>query len=304
MRLMLLMGLAVSFISIRSLAQDTPSLEKVSVEKYLNSVSEKSARVDAKIEEQTEKYLNKLEKQEQRLYRKLSKVDSIAAKNIFADSRKRYDEIRQQIRNHSPKLLRNNGEYLSWVDTSVTSVKFLESLNISQKLPISPPEFKNAINKIHELQDQLKQAENIKEFIRQRKQYLTNHLQQFNLEKDLQKLNKQAYYYSQQINEYKTILNDPEKIEAKLIPLLRKIPAFEKFIQQNGMLAGLFNVPRDYTTSSLTGLQTINQVSGMLQDRMSFLGPNASQNMQQNLASAQAALSQVRNRLAQGGNTS
>jgi hypothetical protein len=303
MRLLLLLGLAVFFVFTNAFAQDTSSLNNFSTEKYINAIATKSARVSADIDKQSEKYLDKLEKQEQRLYKKLHKIDSVFAENIFRTSQQRYQQIRDQIKNRSQRLLRGNGQYTAWIDTSICSLKFLEAKQLSDKIPISPASLKKALDNVHQLQDQLKQAENIKEFISQRKQYLAQHLKDFKLGKDLQKYNKQAYYYTQQINEYKTILNDPDKIESKAISLLRKIPAFEKFMKENGLLAGLFDIPKNYVTS-MTGLQTITQVRAILQDRISSIGPNGSQTVQQNIGSVQASLSQMRDRLSRGGSTS
>jgi len=66
-------------------------------------------------------------------------------------------------------------------------------------------------------------------------------------------------------------------------------------MQQYGALAGLFNIPDDYATN-MTGLQTISQVQGMMQDRIINMGPNAGQAVQQNIAAAQAELSKLRSK--------
>ena len=299
-RLAWLTSLILSFIFLHASGQDTVPMRASLAKKYVSQVEARSSNITTKIDRQTERYLAKLQKQEAKLYRQLSKIDSLAANSVFSNAAQKYERVRQHLKNKSNKLLRGYGEYTPWLDTATTALKFLELPNLSGKMPIDPQKLKGALAKVNELQDQLKQAENVKEFIRQRKEYLQEQLKKYNLGKHLQKFNKEAYYYTQQINEYKAILDDPSKIEAKAIALLRKIPAFEKFMQQNGVLAGLFNIPKDYA-SNMTGLQTISQVRSMLEDRMSMAGPNANQVVQQNIGAAQSALSQLRDKISKGG---
>ncbi len=62
------------------------------------------------------------------------------------------------------------------------------------------------MDKVKELQDKLQQAENIKQYIRERREQLKSQLSQYtSMTKDLQKINKEAYYYAQQLKEYKSV---------------------------------------------------------------------------------------------------
>jgi hypothetical protein len=79
------------------------------------------------------------------------------------------------------------------------------------------------------------------------------------------------YYYGQQINEIKASLTDPAKIEATVIKYLKKIPAFNKFIQQNGQLAQIFGSSTTTPvvgTGTLAGLQTTASLQQQLQSRL------------------------------------
>ncbi len=259
---------------------------------YINAVSEKADKISNKMDEQTDRYLARLQKQEAKLQKKLSKIDSLAAHNIFSNAQSQYEQLRQDVKNKSAKLLRSTGQYMPWVDSAGNAMQFLANTKLG---PVNPAQIKGALAKVKELEAQLKQAENVKEFIRQRKEYLKQQLQQYHLGSALKNYNKEAYYFTQQINDYKAILDDPEKIEQKALALLRKIPAFEKFMQEHGALAGLFNIPADYG-QNMAGLQTIAQVQGMMQDRITSMGPNAAQTVQQNIAAAQAELSKLRNK--------
>jgi len=54
---------------------------------------------------------------------------------------------------------------------------------------------------------------------------------------------KEAYYYSAQLKEYKDMLSDPDKMVQKDLTLLNKQPAFTNFMKQNSQLASLFRLP-------------------------------------------------------------
>jgi len=288
-------------------AQEVPDSNSHSANKitqqYIASVDGKAAKVSADIDKQTEKYLAKLEKQEARLKKKLSKVDSLAAHNIFADSKAQYDDIRHKIANKSSQLIKNTGRYFPWADSAGTSLQFLSGKNpLISNVNGNAAKLQGALSKVKELENQFKQAASIKDFIRQRKELLQQQLKNYNLGSELKKYNQTAYYYTQQINDYRHALDDPDKAEKKALALLRKIPAFEKFMHDHGALAGLFDVPEDYATN-MTGLQTRDQVQAAIQDRLQSMGPNAQASMQQGISDAQSQLSKLRNQFPSSGST-
>ncbi|MEI9942908.1 MAG: hypothetical protein WDN26_01685 [Chitinophagaceae bacterium] len=94
------------------------------------------------------------------------------------------------------------------------------------------------------LQNSFQKAEDIKKFLKERRQYLKEQLQQLGFAKELKKLNKQVYYYSEQLNEYKTLLKDHKKAERKAIELLSKTKIFKDFMRKNSQLASLFRATR------------------------------------------------------------
>ena len=272
-------------------------------DKYIHTLDEKSARVTEQLDKQTEKYLAKLEKQEASIKKKLSKIDSLAANNIFADAKGRYEAIQNKLKDKSANLMKKTGQYLPWLDSASTSLKFLEASNpVTGALGSNAAKITGALSKVRELENQLRRAASVKEFIRQRKEYLKEQLQQYNLGSELKKYNQTAYYYTQQVSDYRQVLNDPEKAERKAFSLLRKIPAFEKFMQEHGELAGLFDVPQDYATN-MAGLQTTASVQAIMQERIRGMGPNAQGDVQQSLGAAQAELSKLRNQFPSSGST-
>jgi hypothetical protein len=269
--------------------------------KYFSNIVSKSEKYSEQFTKQTDKYLSRLQKQEDILKSKLQKVDSIAANNIFTQSAAKYKEIQEKVKSKTGKLLNGDGRYFPWLDTVTTSLKFLESSNPQlAKIAGVGAQLKETMGKLKEMERQLKEAENIREFVRQRKQFLNEQFNKYGLGNELKKFNKEAWYYGQQLTELKQAWEDPAKFERKMIILLNKIPLFQKFFQQYGELAGLFTIPPDYA-QNMNGLQTIGIVQTQMQQRIAGMGPNAQQVVQQNIQSAQADLSTLRTRMAQYG---
>jgi len=290
-------------LCLTAVAQDLPNPalagnEKVT-EKYINAVDHKADYLSGELDKQTEKYLNKLEKQEARLKKRLAKVDSLAAHNIFVNTAAQYQSIQNKIKSKTDRVLKGSGQYLPWLDSAGTSLKFLSN-NPLVNVNGNAAKITGALSKVKLLENQFAQAGSVKEFIRQRKEYLSEQLKNYNLGSELKKYNQTAYYYTQQVNEYKQALDDPDKAINKAMQLLNKLPAFQKFMKENGMLAGLFDVPQDYATN-MTGLQTRQQVQAIMTSQIQAIGPNGQQDVAQSLGAAQAELSKLRNRFPSSG---
>ena len=156
-------------------AQNAVRLDKLT-SRYIAAVGNKSDAVGQDIDKQTAKYLDKQQKQEAQLQKKLAKVDSLAAHNIFANSAAKYQQLQTDLKNKSDRLRRSTGLYLPWADTASGSLKFLSDKTLAGKLPVNSSQLKDAMGKVKELESQLQQAENVKEFIRQRRDYLRQQL--------------------------------------------------------------------------------------------------------------------------------
>ncbi len=277
--------------------------EKISG-KYIQSVSSKADKASRDVDKQTEKYLAKLQKQEAKMQKKVSKIDSVAASNIFASSAQEYQHLRDNINNKAQSILRGSGQYIPWLDTASTSLKYLENSGTLGKISANATQAKAAIAKVKALEDEFKKAGNVREFIRQRKERLKYELANYNFGSELKNYNQTAFFYAQQVNEYKAALDDPDKMAKKALSLLEKLPAFQDFLSKNSMLAGLFNAPGSSGgTGSVAGLQTNSQVQAILSQQMGIMGPNGQQIAQQNVSAAQGQLTQLRNRLNQSGSS-
>ena len=272
--------------------------------KYLSQVSGKSKQFEKKLTRRTDKALSRFQKQEKRMQQKLSKIDSVAADNIFTRSIDSLGNLKANLRKKTAKYERAfNGQYNGYLDTLSNSLSFLkESKEFLGKSKEVKDKLSNSLQSVKDLQAKLQYAEQVKAYIRERRQQLKTQLSQYTaFSKDLQKINKEAYYYAQQVKEYKEVFKDRKKAEAKALELLQKTKAFNSFMEKNSQLASLFNFsPGGGGTSSadlarsLEGLQTRTQVEQLIQQRMGGGGPNANAAVSQQMDAARSQFDQLK----------
>jgi hypothetical protein len=271
-------------------------------------------RSQAKAEEQiirsSEKYLASLERKEEKLRHKVEEKDSLAARNIFSESNVRYQQLVSSIDSKTdPKALHTLHEYIPGLDSVQSAFRFIS--NAESKIPgISQDKLdliQNTSAEFQNLQAKLQEASDIDQFIKAREQQLKDQLSQLGFEKELAGINKEAFYYEQQLIEYKNLLHDPDKLEQKVLETLRDIPSFKDFFQKNSYLGQLFGLPENYgSPESIVGLQTRGMVQQLVANNIgtaSAGSPNPEQFVMQQMQSAQQALSQLRNKLNIFGNS-
>jgi hypothetical protein len=306
------------FFSIALHAQENNSaIDKIAnfPSKFIDRINKKASSLESDLEHQTEKYLHRLQKKEAKLKRKLSRIDSAGAARIFsADA-----EYAQLMRRMESPLqgspngggVATRGEYMAGIDSLSGSLSFLSqnSQLISDNKELQD-KLGSSLSEVKDLQTKLADADDVKAFIRQRKEQIKAELSQYtnlpsSITNSYNDYTKELYYYTQQIKEYKDILNDPDKLTQKALSLLNKLPAFQQFMKQYGQLAGLFGVPANYgSPQAVAGLQTRDQVQQLIQNQLASGGPNAQAMLTQNLQAAQAQLGQLKDKiskLGQGG---
>jgi hypothetical protein len=264
------------------------------VQKWSASVEKKVSKLEDKIIAKSEKTLDRLQKKEEKIYRKqLSTKDSLIAKAKLQEIKSKYGQLKSQLSN---PIGITGRQYISHLDTLKTAFKFLNQ---------NGTDLTKSLSKIESFEGKMQQAEEINKFIRERREQLKQELEQLGLVKELKKYTKEVYYYQEQIKEYKSILNDPEKIEKKAIELLSKTIFFQDFMRKNSMLASLFRMPGDPNDptylASLTGLQTRAQVYNLIQQQISSGGSNAQAQFRANLQQASSQLQELKNKLGKYG---
>lgn len=302
-----LMVLLLPVISLPALAQDKPADKILSFpQKFIGKIHDKASRLEAKLDRQTEKYLMRLARREQRLKKQLSTIDSGAAQQLYGNSEQAYDGLMNQPADHE----RPRGQYIPLVDSIKTSLHFLQQ-HSGQFPQINGQQISGSLQQVNQLQSKLQYSEQVKAFIQQRKELMKQTLSKYSglpksLNKNLAKFNKEYYYYTQQLQEYRELLNNPDKMVQKGLDVLRRTDAFQSFMQKHSELAALFPMPANYgTPQALAGLQTRSQVQQLIQGQIAGAGPNAMQQVQQNLQMAQAEISRLKDKINElgGGNS-
>lgn len=283
---------------VSCLAQAQDSAQVVLPENYLSKVEERVGALEEKLDRKSEQVLKRFQQQEERIHKKLSRIDSTRAAQYLTASKQQYQQLEQKLKNPSEL-----SQYLPFLDTLNTSIKFLgEHQELLGKAKDAATKLRDAGDKVRELKEGLARAETIKQFLKERKQQLKEQLANLPFARDLKKLNKQAYYYSAQVQEYKAMFKDPKKIERKALELLSKTRPFQEFMRRNSELASLFRLPGSGNTDLGTvpaGLQTRTQVSSVVQTRLAAGGPAAVTQVRNNIQTAQAQLDKLKSKLEQ-----
>lgn len=261
--------------------------------KYLDQINQKTVHFTGQLDRRSEEALNRVLKYEKKLQFKLAKIDSAAADNIFTHSIDSLTALKSKLKSKIPDI--GNKANFGYLDSLQNSIGFLKeskellskAKGVQDKLTASSQSLKN-------LQSKLQQAAQIKNYIRERRQQLKAQLSQYTgLTKDLQKLNKEAYYYAQQLKEYKDVFSEPKKAEAKAMELLKKLPQYQDFLKRNSHWASLFGLAANNGTPNLEGLQTRAQVEQLIQQRIGGGGPNADA-IRGQMAEARAQLAELK----------
>ena len=275
--------------------------------RLLGKIQSRTAWLDRQLTRQTEKMLREMARQEARLQKKMAGVDSASAQALFSGGAAHYTALAQQMRSDSGLKGRSfSGIYPPYLDSLQGSVAFLHQ---NQQWLNSTPstqqlnQLARANTQLQALQAKMMDADQVKSYVQQRKQQISQYISQHaNLQSALAKplagMNKQVFYYSQQLREYKEMWNNPDQLTQRALTLLNRVPAFQTFMKDHSMLAGLFHIPGGYGSSqALSGLQTKDQIAQQIQGQVSAGGAAGASTLQSNLQSAESQLDGYKSKL-------
>lgn len=272
--------------------------------KYLNNINTKIDKYTSRVSSKTEKTLTKLAKWETKIKSLLEKTNPETAQRLFGNNQLTFTAALEKYKQGEAIFNRQRAKYNEYRDKLSTSIKYLDEQKDKLDSKLVKP-LATAKQKIHDYEKEQDQADAMEQFIKERKRELINQsLQYLGKSKYLQKIDKEAYYYVETIRNYKEIFSDKQKAEETALTLLNKIPAFQKFVQQNGMLAQLFRVPGSNgpnPIASLAGLQTRASVNALIQNQVAAGGPNAAEQIRNNMQAAQAELNKLKDKVLKAG---
>lgn len=280
--------------------------------KTLKLLNRSYSSIQKKIEKKNGMILKKMQEQEIKLQKKLLTKDSTLAKQEIPIIHDRYQTLLNKIK--SSNSLNSNAshrDYIPGLDsiTAILKIFQIQSNKVDNLIPTDKlTQIKSLNTTIVGLQNKFNQSADIQQFISERKQELQQIYKQYGLENQLYPLKKEIYYYQQQVNEYKEILHDENKVEQKLLSIIREQSFFQEFMKQNSFLAQYFPIPTGYgSPQSLTNLQSRNYLEQQISRAIGGgSNGNPEQFVQDQMQQAQSQLEQLKNKINQlgGGNGS
>jgi len=206
---------------------------------YFSQVGAKAQSVDEALTKKTTQYLNKLSRIEAKLLRKLSKTDTAAAGKIPPLN---YQQLASQMQASGTNINRTAATYVSSLDTLSTTLKFLQTQSGALgSLTNAGGQLSQASSQVQLLQAHLDETTLVQQYISARKQQLSQLLSQYThlppgVAQAFANFKATGYYYRQQIEQYKAMLNDPQKTEQAAIAVLSRLgipywPAFFNYLR-------------------------------------------------------------------------
>lgn len=295
-----------SLVCEAQLDSSIEALQKIPA-KYISKVDNKIDKYSNRITSKTEKTLAKLSNWEIKIKSILEKASPETAQRLFGNNQTTFSTLLQKLKDGKAVADGYKAKYDEYRDKLTTSVKYLEDQKDKLDKNIVKP-VNDAKKKLADLEQDVSNSEAVEKFIKERKKQLVNEAAKYlGNSKYLTKIDKEAYYYVETLRNYKELFSDKKKAEEVAMRILNRIPAFKNFVQQNSMLASLFRMPGGTSSSNaqnFTGLQTRESVQALIQDRIAAGGPNAQQQMSQNLQQGQAELNKLKENVLKSGGSS
>ncbi len=208
--------------------------------KYLQSTNKKVAKYNEAVYGRMTKTLTRLAKWEARVKRVLDKTSPASSARLFGNNQLTFSTLLEKLRQTKTLTDQYTGKFNHYADKLKGRLDYLEEQK--SKLASSvQTQLKAADSAVGMLTNASNQAEFLDEFIKERRQQLIQEaLQHVGKTRFFKKLNKESYYYTEALTNYKAVLADPKKTEQLVASVLSKIPAFKKFAAQHSQLAGVF----------------------------------------------------------------
>lgn len=201
-------------------AQTDTSLSLLRQQDYISSVTAQYSSLNKGLDNKTAIYLNKIQKEQAKLLKKLASKDSNVAKALQQKFTSDLTKMQAKLQDAAnPKQLNKLKEYLPGFDTAKSTLSFLEKNNINN--PALAAELAKGKQALQLFENKMQAANEIKKQLQQQRDLLKKEFEKLGMVKELKSLNKQVYYYQQQLNEYKSYLKDKKKAQQKALSIIR-----------------------------------------------------------------------------------
>ncbi len=238
--------------------------------------------LDKLVQRRAERALQTMENKELSLQRKLQArlhgPDSVRAAGLFAGIKAKYAQMLVQVRT-GQQPAGGAVEYLPRVDSMQTALRFLGQPGVGLSagsvlpaggvLPAQVQKIQAVSSQLQRLQSGLQNANELQTYFSGREQQLQTQLSNMGVGKQLLGINQTAYYYQAQLTQYKSMLNDPDKMQQVVLSAVRESAYFKTFWQKNSYWSSLFPASANPdTVKAAAGLQTRDQLQQDVQVRL------------------------------------
>lgn len=305
---LLILSILLAFINVNSQSlKDTSVNVKLKIPvKYFNYIDTKIEKYSTRITAKTEKTLTKLSKWENKIHVLIQKINPGVAARLFGNGRSTFSTLLEAIKSNKLQVEQYLVIYDEYRDKLKTSLQYLQNQkNILGNKILQP--VVTSIQKLDSLSKTINDAEYIQKFIKTRKNELLDEAVKYiGKSKYLEKINKESYYYIETFKNYKELFSDTKKIEESVTRILKKLPAYQKFIHENSQLAELFPFLHDNAgiLQRSVGLQSKTSIEALIYQQISTAGTNSQLQIQQTLARAHAKINEWKDKVDKLGGSS
>lgn len=278
-------------------ARQTPDIVSRGLGAYHHSIS----KVSSQLQSVTALYHKKVSKLEKQIANKLRKQDSLRYHRLF----KAMDSLTGTNLDHLsdstfavPPLYRNT---IARFDSIRSALNFFQQYGLADKLPA---------DQLQAMSKQFIYAQNLIDatsswsgLLRQRAIAFSEQLRQAGMLKELKAYQQLAGYYQLQVNQYLTLIKDPEKVVVKLLGILKESSLFRDFFKVHSALAALFpssEMTNAAAAGSYGSLQVRLAITPAMQQQLGAAGAN-SQLLQQQVSAMSSQLKLIKDKLSSVG---
>lgn len=252
-------------------------------------------RQERQVTSATAHLLKGMMQEEDALNRELAVVDPGKAARLFGGSKERYLGWMEKLQ-VIPGV--GNGvsgrQYIPSMDSLLTGFSFIRQ---HPEIFSSGASLDKVTNQVQQLQERFFQAGNIQQFVKDRADWLKGQLNGSAFGKRLLGMNKNMFYFQQQLAVYKDLWSDKQKMVEAIVGVVRQVPAFQGYFQHYSYLSQLFPPPPGLgTTQALAGLQSRSDVQQAIKGVAAHAGEGGDPGayLEQQAQSGQAALDQLK----------
>lgn len=266
--------------------------------KYLKQINDKADKYSSRITKKTEKTLERLCRWEEKIHKLIEKASPETAKQLFSNDQVSFASLLKTVKEKQSLVTAYKAKYNGYLDTLSTSLQYIQQQKEKLSNDLLQP-VTNTGQKIKELTEKADTIEIVQELIKERKKQLMEAgMQYLGKSKYLSKINKETWYYVETMKNYKEIFSDAAKAEKTAREVLDKIPAFQQFINENGLLASMFGISgTGDDLQDIAGLQTRGDMQEQLNSTIAAGGSDAQQMISSNIQNARQQLNNLKDKV-------